>query len=183
MRIWWLAILLGVALTVDGAQAVILGGGGSSRKDCLMVFDAAVNYPPDNPKRFRCADGDSVRRRRDGERRLCVRRDGVREQQLQPDALHAGRRGLDHGRPCDRQRRPEVRSRLPGAAGPHQQRHRGTERSAEHRSRRLRVAEPVPRAGHRTARGQRVQARQEAGEDHGARRAGARPASPRTRTS
>jgi hypothetical protein len=40
------------------AQAVVIGGGGSSRTDCLAVVDAAVNYPPDNPKRFRCKDGD-----------------------------------------------------------------------------------------------------------------------------
>jgi hypothetical protein len=50
--------LLCVLLGATSASAVIYGGGGSSRTDCLVVFDAAVNYPPDNPKRYRCADGD-----------------------------------------------------------------------------------------------------------------------------
>jgi hypothetical protein len=59
MRAWWLAILMGAALPVGGAQALILGGGGSSRTDCLAVLDVAVNFPADNPKRFRCADGDT----------------------------------------------------------------------------------------------------------------------------
>jgi len=58
MRSWWLATLIGVALPVAG-QAAIIGGGGSSRTDCLVVLDAQVNFPPDNPKRFRCADGDA----------------------------------------------------------------------------------------------------------------------------
>jgi hypothetical protein len=50
-----LAVLL---LSVAAAQAIVVGGGGSSRTDCLIVLDAQVNYPPDKPKRFRCADGD-----------------------------------------------------------------------------------------------------------------------------
>jgi hypothetical protein len=50
--------VLAVVLVASVAQAVVFGGGGSSRTDCLAVFDAAVNYPPDNPKRFRCKDGD-----------------------------------------------------------------------------------------------------------------------------
>jgi hypothetical protein len=54
----WSAAAAVLFLPVAIAQAVIVGGGGSSRTDCLVVFDAAVNYPPDNPKRFRCADGD-----------------------------------------------------------------------------------------------------------------------------
>src|SRR6185369_5220257 len=55
----WSAAAAVLFLPVAIAQAVIVGGGGSSRTDCLVVFDADVNYPPDNPKRFRCADGDS----------------------------------------------------------------------------------------------------------------------------
>jgi hypothetical protein len=54
----WSAAAAVLFLPVAIAQAVIVGGGGSSRTDCLVVFDADVNYPPDNPKRFRCADGD-----------------------------------------------------------------------------------------------------------------------------
>jgi hypothetical protein len=41
------------------ARAVVIGGGGSSKTDCLVVVDAAVNYPPDKPKRFRCTDGET----------------------------------------------------------------------------------------------------------------------------
>src|SRR5690348_2396491 len=50
--------LVSVLLPIATAHAIVQGGGGSSRTDCLTVIDAAVNYPEDNPKRFRCADGD-----------------------------------------------------------------------------------------------------------------------------
>ena len=40
------------------AEADLYGGGGSSKKDCLLVFDAAVNVPTARPKRIRCTDGD-----------------------------------------------------------------------------------------------------------------------------
>jgi hypothetical protein len=56
-RSWWAAAAV-VLLRVAVAQGVIIGGGGSSRTDCLVVLDAQVNFPPDNPKRYRCADGD-----------------------------------------------------------------------------------------------------------------------------
>jgi hypothetical protein len=52
------ALLVALVSCVPAAQAVVVGGGGSSRSDCLVVFDAAVNYPPDKPKRYRCRDGD-----------------------------------------------------------------------------------------------------------------------------
>jgi hypothetical protein len=55
-RVAALAVFL---LPVSTAQALVFGGGGSSRTDCLVVLDAQVNYPPDKPKRFRCADGDA----------------------------------------------------------------------------------------------------------------------------
>ena len=51
-------VLVPLLLPIAMAQALVQGGGGSSCTDCLTVIDAAVNYPPDNPKRFRCADGD-----------------------------------------------------------------------------------------------------------------------------
>jgi hypothetical protein len=54
-RVALVAILL---CPLSVAQAVVIGGGGSSRTDCLVVIDAAVNHPPDKPKRFRCTDGD-----------------------------------------------------------------------------------------------------------------------------
>ena len=47
-----------MTLLVLPARAIVIGGGGSSHSDCLVVFDAAVNFPADAPKRFRCADGD-----------------------------------------------------------------------------------------------------------------------------
>jgi hypothetical protein len=37
----------------------VVGGGGSSRTDCLAVFDAPANIPPTRPKHVRCTDGDS----------------------------------------------------------------------------------------------------------------------------
>jgi hypothetical protein len=53
-------LALGAALLVGApAWAVITGGGGSSRTDCLAVFDAAVNFPPARPKHIKCADGDA----------------------------------------------------------------------------------------------------------------------------
>jgi hypothetical protein len=39
-------------------SATVVGGGGSSRVDCLSVFDAAVNTPLTKPRSIRCADGD-----------------------------------------------------------------------------------------------------------------------------
>ena len=51
-------VAVSLLLPVAIAQAILQGGGGSSRTDCLTVIDAAVNYPADSPKRFRCADGD-----------------------------------------------------------------------------------------------------------------------------
>ena len=45
----------------DGAGrpgAIVIGGGGSSRTDCLLVLDAPVNDPPAKPKQVRCTDGD-----------------------------------------------------------------------------------------------------------------------------
>jgi hypothetical protein len=52
-------IALAMLLAAGPSRATIVGGGGSSKTDCLVVFDAAVNFPPDKPKRFRCADGDA----------------------------------------------------------------------------------------------------------------------------
>jgi len=40
------------------AQAIIYGGGGGARADCLAVFDADLNDPPSRPRQMRCADGD-----------------------------------------------------------------------------------------------------------------------------
>jgi hypothetical protein len=47
-------LLLGVV----SADATVVGGGGSSRVDCLLAFDAAVNSPVKKPRNVRCADGD-----------------------------------------------------------------------------------------------------------------------------
>jgi len=40
------------------AHAVVVGGGGSARVDCLAVFEAPANVPARNPKSIRCTDGD-----------------------------------------------------------------------------------------------------------------------------
>ncbi len=52
------AVLAGALLIAVPAVAVIVGGGGSKRADCLVVFDAPANYPTDAPKQVRCVDGD-----------------------------------------------------------------------------------------------------------------------------
>ena len=51
--------LVSILLPLAPARAVVIGGGGSSRTDCLAVISADLNYPPppDKPKRYRCADG------------------------------------------------------------------------------------------------------------------------------
>ncbi len=55
-----LAIVVGVWMAAASpTQAVTYGGGGSSRTDCLLIFDSPfLNDPPDKPKRIRCTDGD-----------------------------------------------------------------------------------------------------------------------------
>jgi hypothetical protein len=54
-----LAIVAGVLLvTAPVARAIVIGGGGSSRTDCLLALDAPVNDPPTKPKKVRCTDGD-----------------------------------------------------------------------------------------------------------------------------
>ncbi len=53
------ALLAWVALSLARpAQADIYGGGGGSKKDCLMVFEAGFNYPPGRNRLIRCTDGD-----------------------------------------------------------------------------------------------------------------------------
>jgi hypothetical protein len=55
-----LAIVAGVWLAAaPAARAIVIGGGGSSRTDCLLALDAPVNDPPAKPKKVRCTDGDS----------------------------------------------------------------------------------------------------------------------------
>jgi hypothetical protein len=52
--------LFGCSLGHYGSsEAVVVGGGGSAKSDCLVVFDAAVNLPVSNPRDIRCVDGDS----------------------------------------------------------------------------------------------------------------------------
>ena len=103
----------------------------AARTDCLTVIDAAVNYPPDNLKRFRCADGDPCDA------------DGVVNGVCQFDVTICSNssynptrctlvgvdpitvdHAIDNG---DRKFDPTS-----GAAEPHQQRHRRPDRSAEH---------------------------------------------------
>jgi hypothetical protein len=57
-----LAIVAGVwlvmAVSARGQTLVTIGGGGSSRTDCLLVLQAPANDPPDRPKKVTCVDGD-----------------------------------------------------------------------------------------------------------------------------
>ena len=56
-----LAIVAGVrlamAVSARGQTLVTIGGGGSSRTDCLLVLQAPANDPPDRPKKVTCFDG------------------------------------------------------------------------------------------------------------------------------
>jgi hypothetical protein len=54
------AAVLAVLLPLSLAHGVVLGGGGSTSKDCLVVLEGNFNDPPppDKPKRYRCQDGD-----------------------------------------------------------------------------------------------------------------------------
>jgi hypothetical protein len=55
-----LAMLCGASgLGTRTASAVMVGGGGSARMDCLAVFDAPANTPAKRPKNIRCTDGDA----------------------------------------------------------------------------------------------------------------------------
>lgn len=53
-----LALLTAVAVG-DRAGATVIGGGGSSRTDCLAVLDAPVNDRINKPRNIVCTDGDS----------------------------------------------------------------------------------------------------------------------------
>jgi hypothetical protein len=57
MRSLPLAFLAVLALSAR-AHAFPIGGGGSISTDCLLVFDANANTPPERPHHIRCIDGD-----------------------------------------------------------------------------------------------------------------------------
>jgi hypothetical protein len=48
---------VGLLLAVP-ASAVVVGGGGSAKSDCLAVFEAPATIPARTPRVVRCADGD-----------------------------------------------------------------------------------------------------------------------------
>ncbi len=50
--------LLASTLAPAHVEAVVVGGGGSARLDCLAVFDVPANVPRNNSKSIRCTDGD-----------------------------------------------------------------------------------------------------------------------------
>lgn len=47
-----------IVLAPPGVRADVTGGGGGSKTDCMVVFDAAVNAPSKKPRHIRCTDGD-----------------------------------------------------------------------------------------------------------------------------
>ncbi len=59
-RILVAALAMSAALAVASSlvHAAVIGGGGSSRTDCLLALDADVNTPLSKPRNIRCADGD-----------------------------------------------------------------------------------------------------------------------------
>ncbi len=50
--------LIGLILSCGSALATIVGGGGSSKTDCLAVFQADLNFPSTRPREIKCVDGD-----------------------------------------------------------------------------------------------------------------------------
>jgi hypothetical protein len=54
------AALAALVAAAEPAAASIVGGGGSKSKDCLVVFEAPVNFPVGREKQVRCVDGDST---------------------------------------------------------------------------------------------------------------------------
>jgi hypothetical protein len=157
------------------AQAIVQGGGGSSRTDCLTVIDAAVNYPPDNPKRFRCADGDPCDA--DGvvngvcqfDVTICSNSsyNPTRCTLVGVDSITVDH-AIDNG---DRKFDPDfqaLQNRINnGIVGPSDPPNTDPDVCALPSTFLVPVIGPLER--------QRLQARQEAGEDHVAQRAGARP--------
>jgi hypothetical protein len=53
----WMALAL-LAAAARPADAIMVGGGGSARSDCLAAFEAPANTPATRPKNVRCTDGD-----------------------------------------------------------------------------------------------------------------------------
>jgi hypothetical protein len=49
---------VGVLLAAP-APAVVVGGGGNGKSDCLAVFEAPATVPARSPRTVRCADGDA----------------------------------------------------------------------------------------------------------------------------
>jgi hypothetical protein len=54
----WSTVFVFWVVWTAPAAALVIGGGGSSRTDCILALDGPFNYPPSNPKGFRCTDGD-----------------------------------------------------------------------------------------------------------------------------
>jgi len=48
----------GSLVLAGAAGAETYGGGGGATRDCLVVFDAPVNFPASKPRKVRCVDGD-----------------------------------------------------------------------------------------------------------------------------
>jgi hypothetical protein len=53
-----LAMGAGVGLSAPQVSAIVVGGGGSKKTDCLLAFNANVNTPLSKPRNIRCSDGD-----------------------------------------------------------------------------------------------------------------------------
>jgi hypothetical protein len=57
-RVLGLAFAAALLIAPAPSGALIVGGGGGARTDCLTVFDAPANTPPSRPRDVRCTDGD-----------------------------------------------------------------------------------------------------------------------------
>jgi len=53
-------VILATVLLAPPARALVVGGGGPVKNDCLVVFDVDANFPLSNPSHVRCVDGDAA---------------------------------------------------------------------------------------------------------------------------
>ncbi len=131
-----LAIVAGVwlatAVPVRGQTLVTIGGGGSSRTDCLLVLEAPANDPPSKPKKVTCFDGDPSCDHDGIVNGVCeFQVAACANSTFDPDRCTASGVAsvtVDHA--VDNAARPEVRHRVPGTAIAHRQQIRAAQRRA-----------------------------------------------------
>ncbi len=117
----WVGGCCALALVVaTAARAIVIGGGGSASTDCLVALSVDANYPVSDPRQVRCIDGDPACDNDGVVNGVCDLRVSLCANSTFDPTLHAERTRVRHHRARARQRRSEVRSRLPVATEPRQ---------------------------------------------------------------